>query len=207
MKELISQILKGESEILDFKQEISSSSKIAKTMVSFANHKGGKLLVGVRDNGTIAGVRSEDEKYMLDLAASFFCKPEIKLEIREWDINGKTVLEAIIPEGDEKPYYAKDDEGKWWVYIRVKDKSLLASKIVMEVLKRQSGETGSMIQYTSKEQGLLDYLSKNERITLKEFCKMVNISKWRASKILINLISAGVIRSHTTEKTEFFTLS
>ena len=72
-------IAKGESDTLDFKKTISSASKIAKTMSSFANHKGGRLLVGVNDNGTISGVRSEDEKYMLDLAASFFCKPEIKL--------------------------------------------------------------------------------------------------------------------------------
>ena len=207
MKELILQILRGEGETLDFKQEISNASKIAKTMVSFANHKGGKLLVGVRDNGSIAGVRSEDEKYMLDLAASFYCKPEIKIEIFEWNISGKTVLEAIIPEGDRKPYFAKDETGKWWVYIRVKDKSLLASKIVMDVLKRQSSKKGSLIQYSSKEQGLLDYLSKNERITLKEFCKLVNISRWRASRILVNLINAGIIRSHTTEKTEFYTLS
>ena len=32
-------LLGGESEVLDFKQTISSAAKIAKTMVSFANHK------------------------------------------------------------------------------------------------------------------------------------------------------------------------
>ena len=74
-------LIDGEGETLDYKQEISSAYKIAKTMVSFANHKGGVLLVGVRDNRTIAGIRSEDEKYMLDLAASFYCKPEIELEL------------------------------------------------------------------------------------------------------------------------------
>ncbi|MDG1720248.1 MAG: ATP-binding protein [Bacteroidia bacterium] len=67
-------LIDGEGETLDYKQEISSASKIAKTMVSFANHKGGVLLVGVRDNRSIAGIRSEDEKYMLDLASSFYCK-------------------------------------------------------------------------------------------------------------------------------------
>ena len=61
----------GEGDMLDYKQEITSANKIAKTMVSFANHKGGTLLVGVRDNKSIAGIRTEDEKYMLDLAASF----------------------------------------------------------------------------------------------------------------------------------------
>ncbi|MFN4083803.1 MAG: helix-turn-helix domain-containing protein [Bacteroidia bacterium] len=204
---VLQKIAKGENEVLDFKKTISSASKIAKTICSFANHKGGTLLVGVNDNKTISGVRSEDEKYMLDLAASFFVKPDIKLEITEWEINGKTVIEAYIPEGDNKPYYAKDEQGKWWVHIRVKDQSLLASKIVVDVLKRNTKNQNTLIKYTKHEEGLLKFLEKNNRITLKEVTKLLNISRWRAQKMLINLVSAGIIRSHTTEKTEFFTLS
>lgn len=207
MKELRQLIQKGENETLDFKQEISSASKIAKTIVSFANRKGGRLLIGIRDNKSIAGVRTEDEKYMLTLASDFYCKPPIELVINEWELDGKVVLEAIVPEGPDKPYYAKDDDGKWWVYVRVKDQSLLASKIVVDVLKREAAQKDTLIQITSKEQALLDYLAKNHKITLKQYCKLINISRWRASKILVNLISAGIIRSHNTEKIEFYTLS
>jgi predicted HTH transcriptional regulator len=200
-------IAKGESDTLDFKKTISSASKIAKTLCAFANHKGGRLLVGVNDSGTLAGVKSEDEKYMLDLAASFYCKPEIKLELVEWEMGDKTIIEAIVPQGEHKPYYAKDEQGKWWVHIRVKDQSLLASKVVVDVLKRSTAQTNTLIQYTKHEQSLLHFLGKNHRITLKELCKMLNISRWRAQKMLINLVSAGIIRNHTTEKEEFFTLS
>lgn len=207
MKELRQLIQKGENETLDFKQEISSASKIAKTIVSFANRKGGRLLVGIRDNKSIAGVRTEDEKYMLTLASDFYCKPVVELVINEWELDGKVVLEAIVPEGSDKPYYAKDDDGKWWVYVRVKDQSLLASKVVVDVLKREAAQKDTLIQITSKEQALLDYLAKNHKITLKQYCKLINISRWRASKILVNLISAGIIRSHNTEKIEFYTLS
>jgi predicted HTH transcriptional regulator len=199
-------LIDGEGETLDYKQEISSASKIAKTMVSFANHKGGVLLVGVRDNRSIAGIRSEDEKYMLDLAASFYCKPEIELELEEHNIGGKVILECTVPEGELKPYSAKGEDGKWWVHIRNKDKSLLASKIVVDVLKRQSSNKGTLIKYGKNEEALLKYLEDNDRITLQQFRKMVNISKWRASKILVNLISAGVILNHTHEKMEFYTL-
>ncbi len=199
-------LIDGEGETLDYKQEISSASKIAKTMVSFANHKGGVLLVGVRDNRSIAGIRSEDEKYMLELAASFYCKPEINPELEEHNIGGKIILECTIPEGELKPYSAKGEDGKWWVHIRNKDKSLLASKIVVDVLKRQASNKGTFIKYGKNEEALLKYLEDNERITLQQFRKMVNISKWRASKILVNLISAGVIINHTYEKPEFYTL-
>lgn len=201
-------ILNGENEQLDFKQVITSASKIAKTIVSFANHKGGRLLVGVRDNKSIAGVKPEEEKHMLLLAAQFYCRPEVDLLINEHELDGKTILEAIIPEGKgKKPYYAKDEEDKWWVYIRVKDKSLLASKVVMDVLKRETSNEDTLITYTHNEKALLEYLNKNERITIKEFCKLVNISRRRAGRILVTLVSAGVVRSHTTEKTEFFTLA
>jgi predicted HTH transcriptional regulator len=200
-------LIEGEGDMLDYKQEISSANKIAKTMVSFANHKGGTLLVGVRDNRSIAGIQTEDEKYMLDLAASFHCKPEITLEIIEHEIGDKVILECIVPDGDDKPYSAKGDDGKWWVYVRNKDKSLLASKIVVDVLRRQASDSGTMITYGKNEEMLLKYLEEHERITLNEFKKKVNISRWRASKILVNLISAGVIRNHTHEKTEFYTLA
>ena len=200
-------LIQGEGEQLDYKQEISNAKKIAKTMSSFANHKGGTLLIGIRDNKSVAGIRSEDEKYMLELAASIYCKPEIKLDKIEHKIGSKIVLECIVPKGDIPPYYAKGDDDKWWVYIRVQDKSLLASKIVVDILKKQTSERGSFIRYGKNEEALLHYLDNNEKITLKQFCQLVNISRRRASRILVNLISTGVIRNHTYEKTEFFTLS
>jgi predicted HTH transcriptional regulator len=200
-------IAKGESEILDFKKTISSAAKIAKTLSAFSNHKGGTLLIGVNDNKTISGVRSEDEKYMLDMAATFYCKPEVQLTITEWELGGKTIIEARIPQAENKPVYAKDEDGKWWVHIRVKDQSLLASKVVVDVLRKETRNEGAFIQYTKHEEALLHFLDKNQRITLKELCKLLNISRWRAQKMLVNLVSAGVIRNHTTEKTEFYTLS
>ncbi len=207
MKHIQQLIAKGEGEQLDFKKEISSKTRIAKTIVSFANHKGGTLLVGVNDDRTISGVKVEEERFMLEQAAGFFCKPEITLTINEWKFGKKTILEAVIPIGLDKPYYAKDDEGKWWVHIRVKDQSLLASKVVVDVLKRHGSQENTVIEYSSKEKALLDYLTLNHRITIKEYCKLINISRWRAIKIIVNLVSVGVLRSHNTEKTEFYTLS
>jgi predicted HTH transcriptional regulator len=204
---LLNKIAGGESEILDFKKTISSASKIAKTICAFANHKGGTLLVGVNDNKNISGVKSEDERYMLDLASQFYVKPNIELKMIEWEMGNKVVIEAIIPEGNDKPYYSKDDDEKWWAHIRVKDQSLLASKIVLDVLKRNSGKQQNIINYTRHEEGLLKFLQKNEKATLKELCQVLNISRWRCQKMLVSLVSAGIVRNHTTEKMEFFTLS
>ena len=75
---IYSLIAEGEHQQQDFKFEISDARKIAKTFSAFANTDGGKLLIGVKDNGRIAGVRSEEEMYMIETAAQLYCIPEIK---------------------------------------------------------------------------------------------------------------------------------
>lgn len=83
--------------MLDFKFEISDSKKIARSLVAFANTDGGRLLIGVKDNGVISGIRSEEEKHMIQTAAELYCQPQVDYYVKEWEINGKTVLEVIVP--------------------------------------------------------------------------------------------------------------
>jgi predicted HTH transcriptional regulator len=99
------------------------------------------------------------------------------------------------------------EDKKWWVYIRINDKSVLASKIVVDVLKKENNEQGIFLEYSSKEKALLEYLDKNERITAKEYSLMLNLSRRTTYRILINLVLSGVIRLHTTEKEEYYTAS
>ena len=63
-------IAEGEHQQQDFKFEISDARKIAKSLSAFANTEGGRLLIGVKDNGKIAGIRSDEEKYMMEAAAT-----------------------------------------------------------------------------------------------------------------------------------------
>lgn len=199
-------ILEGETVTQDFKKTITSCEKIAKTMVSFANNKGGRLLIGVADDGTIKGVKDEEEeRYMITRAAHFFAKPALEPSFEEVYADDKLVLIVEIPESDIKPHYALGDDGKWWVYVRVKDKSVLASKIVVDVLKRSNDDKGVLIEYSTKEKALLEYLETHERITVKEYCTMLNLSRRRAQRIMVDLVLSGVIRVHTTEKEEFYT--
>lgn len=201
-------IFEGEGVTLDFKKTITSCEKIAKTLAAFANNKGGRLLVGVADDGTVKGVKSEDEeKFMLTKAGTSFCRPVIEPQFEEVYIDDKIVLVAEIKESDTKPHYSLGEDKKWWVYVRVKDKSLLASKIVVDVLKGSNKEEGVLIEYSSKEKALLEFLDLHERITALEYSKMLNLSRRRAQRILVNLVLSGVIRVHTTEKEEYYTAS
>ncbi len=90
-------IAQGEHQELDFKFEISDARKIARTLSAFSNTDGGRLLIGVKDNGRISGIRSDEEFYMVGSAASLYCKPEVRFESRSHTIEGKSVLEIYIP--------------------------------------------------------------------------------------------------------------
>lgn len=199
-------ILQGEGTTLDFKKTITSTEKIAKSLVAFANNKGGKLLIGVADDGSIKGVKSEDEeKYMITKAAHQFCRPAIEPAFEEVYVDDKLVLIVTIEESDTKPHYALDDDKKWWVYFRVKDKSILASKIIVEVLKKDNQTTGQLITYSDQEKKLFQYLAAEGRITLHQFSKLIKSSNRQAQKILVNLILTGLLQPHTSEKEEYFT--
>src|SRR6201994_4014599 len=86
-------IFEGEGVTLDFKKTITNCEKIARTMTSFANNKGGRLLIGVADDGTIKGVKSEDEeRYMITKAAQLYAKPALEPKFDEVYVDDKLVL-------------------------------------------------------------------------------------------------------------------
>ncbi|UOE52692.1 ATP-binding protein [Mucilaginibacter sp. SMC90] len=201
-------IFEGEGVTVDFKKTITSCEKIARTMVSFANNKGGKLLIGVTDDGTIKGVKSEDEeKYMITRAAHLFSRPALEPTFEEVYFDDKLVLVVDTPASELKPHYALAEDGKWWAYVRVKDKSVLASKIVLEVLKRSSNDQGVLIEYSENESTLLGHLEKVGRITIKECSELLKVGRRRAQNVLVDLILSGLIKINTTEKEEYYTAS
>lgn len=199
-------ILEGEGVSLDFKKTITSYEKIARTMTSFANTRGGRLLVGVDDSGEITGVRSEEEeKFMLSTAGSDYCNPPIVPEFEEIYLEGRTVLVADISESASKPHFALDEHRKWWAYVRVNDRSVLASSILVEVLKKGRKKENILLEFTEREKRLMDYLHEHGAITFREYCRLASLNRKKASRILVNLILMGLVRVTTTEKAEYYT--
>jgi len=186
-------ILEGEHQQLDFKFEISDSRKIAKTLVAFSNTDGGTLLIGVKDNGKISGVRSDEEFYMVQAAASMYCKPEIIFESKRWVVDGKTVLEVIITKGTNYPYFAQTEPDKWLAYIRVKDENILATAVHLKVWKNKTHDSGILMEYSDKVKKLLEYLELNTSISITKFCRVAFLPKIAAENILADLIYFGLI--------------
>lgn len=211
MKRLKKLIHKGEGERLDFKQKITDPYKIAKTITSFANTKGGKILVGVRDDKTILGIDPEEEKYTLETAAQFYCDPPVHLQFREVEDEEEevTVLEVTIPESREKPHFVRDKNEQRLVYIRQRDKSLPAGKTMIDLMRKgelEATKKSSTTHLDHNERKLLSFLGRHERVTLKQFMQIVNISRRRATRILYTLTQQGVIRIHEHEGEPYYTL-
>jgi len=192
-------IQQGEHQTQDFKYCISDSKKIARSLVAFANTDGGRLLIGVKDNGRIAGVRSEEEYYMVESAAKIYSKPSIDFTTRQHTVDGKTILEVIIEPSAEKPHFAKDDEGKWWAYFRKDDENKLANKVMIEVWKAQNSTKGILINYSDDEKILLDYLERNEKISVSKYARIAHLSYKKAEQIIINFRSLNILKDHFTD--------
>jgi predicted HTH transcriptional regulator len=193
-------IAEGENQHLDFKYCVSDSRKIARTLSAFANSDGGRLLIGVRDNGSIAGIKSDEEIYMVDTAAHLFCRPEITFIANQHTTGGKTVLEVVVIKGDKRPYKAKDENGKWLPYFRHHDQNLVANKVLLQVWRKEEKKMGVLVKFGKSENSLMDHLTKNGSITLSKFRKIARISSYRAESILANLILFKVLKMKASEK-------
>ncbi len=200
-------IEEGEHQQLDFKFAVTDARKIARSLAAFANTDGGRLLIGVKDNGKVAGVRSEEEIYMLDAAANMYCDPPVYFETIEWNIDGKRILEAIIPKSEKGPHYAPQKEDKSLIYVRVNDQNLLANSVIIKVWNRLKKGKGTSLQYTENEKVLLSHLQEKQSITLPEFRKLARISKRKAETILVNLIVLDIVDIHITEQEAYYTLN
>lgn len=189
-------IEEGEHEHQDFKYQITDARKIARSIAAFANNSGGHLLIGVKDNGNIAGVRSDEEIYMIETAAQMYCRPEQKVTFKVFNINGKSVVKADIAEAVVKPVEAPDDNGVWHTYYRVADENVLASRLHEHIMKscaNGDSPTDETISYSEREKILLDYLRQHGGITMNGYMKLAHISEESATQTIVTLHNMGVV--------------
>lgn len=204
LKDLISA---GEGQTLDFKYCVSDSRKIARTLVAFSNSDGGRLLIGVRDNGSIAGIRSEEEMYMIDTAAHLFCRPEITYTIKQHPAGERNILEVEVAKGTHRPYQAKDENGLWRAYFRHGDQNIVANRVLRQVWRKEEKEKGVIVRFGKAENTLMKYLKENGSITVSKFRKIASIPANRAEAVLANLIIFKVLKMNVSEKGFTFELA
>lgn len=110
----------SETETIELKSVVVDDVK--KEIIAFANCKGGKLYIGVQDDGTIIGLENPDQAALqVSNMVRDSVKPDLALFLHYETItvDGKKILEIDVQQGTERPYYlAKKGMRPEGVYVR-----------------------------------------------------------------------------------------
>lgn len=168
-------IREGEHERQDFKFSIEDQKKIARTLAAFANTSGGRLLIGVKDNGKIAGCLVEEEMYMVEGAADLYVNPPIQLKFEDHLVGHKRVLEVRIEKELERRK-APDEEGNWRYYTRMGDHTVRMNKILLKWWHLGEKKPSRPSKWEEAALVLLRILG-TEELTISQLYKKSNLPK------------------------------
>jgi predicted HTH transcriptional regulator len=195
-KYLREKIAQGEHQQLDFKYAINDARKIAITLCAFANTDGGTLLIGVKDNGSIAGAKLQEETYMIESAAKMYCQPPIDFHTQGWKAGDRYVLEVIIEPSIFKPHCAEDVDGKWIAYLRSGDQNFPAPAVMMHYWRLEDTQRGERYQHTEKEQRIFEMLQNEHGVTASDCARKLNIPRQEVTRLLAKFLRWDLIDMH-----------
>jgi hypothetical protein len=199
-------IATGESSFLEFKHKVASPEKIAREIAAFANANGGTILIGVADNGELVGTESYlEEEFWLNQATEL-CIPKAEIYMELLNIGNKDIIIVEVPEAETKPVYVKGNKRRK-VFVRQGDESQLATEDFIEVLKKGYSEEGITFEFGENERLLFRYLNEYSDITVDRFSIIINKTTYSAAKILVNLVSVGVLDLFERDGVAHYTLS
>ena len=199
---LLNLIREGEHQQQDFKYRVTDARKLAKSVSAFANTNGGRLLIGVRDDGHLSGVRSEEEIYMMHQAAYKYCKPESTIKFETYHIDGRNIVIATIPPSDKRPICAQDDEGKLRAYVRIADENIVASPVLMALWREAQKPKGSIMTYNDTVRQLLNAMQGRQ--TLNQIVSISKLPRPKVITLLARLIRFGTVQWEYSEQQFLF---
>ena len=98
------------------------------------------------------------------------------------------MLVVRIAESEEKPHKVLNEQGEWLVYVRQRDKSVPTTRFITD-----NEAIDKKLVQTPLVRNLLLYLQKHDVITAERLAKLVNISDYRAKKLLRDLTAQGLL--------------
>jgi predicted HTH transcriptional regulator len=197
----------GEGIFLEFKRTVPGEEKIAREITAFANTKGGMLLVGVDDDKTLVGIKGyQEEVFVLQKATREWCRPPVLIQIEVVQFGKRDLLVVKIPEAPQKPVYVTTERTST-AFIRDDEQSLAASAERILILENQQSDSGVTFQYGASEQRLFRYLNDNHRISVIKYAQLIDENRQKAGKILVNLVSAGILKLFTKNNIDYFSFS
>ena len=201
---LLSLINEGEHQQQDFKYRVDDARKLARSVSAFANTDGGRLLIGVRDDGRIAGVRSEGEIYVMHQAAYKYCQPEASITFDTYHAEGNAVVVATVPPSNKKPVCARDEEGRMRAYIRINDENIVASPVLFTLWRESQKPQGAMLSYDDDIRQLLEGMQGLQ--TLNQIVHTLRLPRHKVITLLARLIRFGTVQWEYVDQQFVFSL-
>ena len=185
---LLRLIAQGEHQQQDFKYKVTDAEKLARSVSAFANTDGGRLIIGVRDDGHISGIRSEEEIYMMHSAAYTYCTPQPSIHFDTLHAEGRNVVIATIPPSPLKPVYALTAEKKRRAYIRIADENIIASPVHLDLWRQETSKQGVLLHYSDDEAALMEVLKNHPPLTLNQIVKLSRLARHKVIRLLARFI-------------------
>ncbi len=200
-------VAQGEHESQDFKFMISDARKIARSISAFANHGGGRLLIGVKDNGVLAGVRNEEDIYVVEQAAERYCNPPQHVEFTAFNVGaGTTVIRAEIAKAVRRPVFTNDTDRRWKAFYRVADENIVAHPLMIKAwqLAEAPDEASALFAMSHIESGLLDLLEQSQQpLSARDIALQLHIPARSADDIIAKMAAVGIVEFRYTGNGEF----
>ena len=127
--ELLELIANGESSGVEFKRDDLRAEQLAKEIVALANFRGGRILLGVEDDGAITGIQRDDlELWVMDTVFGRKVHPMILPYYEEVRIDDRRRVAVIsLTQGTSRPYVVRH-HGREDIYVRVGSTSRRATR-------------------------------------------------------------------------------
>ena len=188
MSYVLQMIEEGEHQTQDFKMRVDNARKIAKTIVAFANSEGGRLLIGVKDNGGIVGVRADEEVHIIELACQSHCKPAVAFEAQVWKADGRSVLEIRVPRSAARPHFCEDEKGQWQSYLRQEDRIHRATPVQVKVWQYEMRMDRSEFRYDQHIGKLFAAWRNGRELAFRQVARMGRLTFTDAEDLLCVLV-------------------
>lgn len=140
--DLAASVASGEDGFVEFKDPRVTNADLAKELCAFANSQGGRVLLGIDDDGNILDAEGWDDERVMNIVRTSIDPPLVPTYQRlSWDETRIVVVIGVEP-GAEKPYAVRSGESRRY-YVRVGSTKREASREELIRLTQASGAVAS----------------------------------------------------------------
>lgn len=211
LQELRKLVKQGEGQLLEFKKKADHPEKIVRELVAFANSQGGTLLIGVDDNGTIAGLKfPEEEKFAMEAAIFRYAKPPLPYSFEQIPTEDKKeVLAIYIQPGETGPYFwlCNKETDEYKAFVRHRDQSLKASAEMFRILKNRYQTRNPVLRFSDLEQKIFRRFEEKEFCSLAELKEVSGLPKGKIANLLVHWVLCGILEIQPGEFEDQYSLA